>query len=230
MDSTQTWRIQAGNPPIVSSVAAFASTWPADQLNTIASYSPSILVPNSSGIAGCKNSNSGTLLGANAQERAEIRGWLLSDINGNNGEDELEFDVLLDIGWYSRAPGTYAVNTLDRLMPYITPANIFENGRAEGALGGQPTDGSYSLLPNSAILNTDQSGNWGGDFSGGHCKSRGWSTRHHRAAATALGGATTLRLVGSTIRSQIRITQPIGRFLSMTRREISSIVEVTMFD
>jgi hypothetical protein len=131
------------------------------------------------GVVLCGNQERARLLGGLAMERAEVRGWLLGDVatvgGGNNGEDEVSFEILLDIGWTNRA-NVYAVNTLAQLSPFITPANVVAFGRHEGAAPDQP--GGPATLANAGPAPIDPYATFGGQYAAVvHVEIDGWGNR-----------------------------------------------------
>jgi hypothetical protein len=61
-----------------------------------------------------------TLMGTEALESAEIRGWITHIKGANLGEDEYEMDILLDVGWRPN-PGWF-VRTPRHRVPVTLPA------------------------------------------------------------------------------------------------------------
>jgi stigma-specific protein Stig1 len=74
---------------------------------------------------------SGYLMGNEALESAEIRGWITHVGGFNAGEDEWQLEILLDVGW-ARNPNAQvtAINTVDMVAQWVSPLNIAAFGYA----------------------------------------------------------------------------------------------------
>ncbi len=64
-----------------------------------------------------------------AQERSEVRGWIVAFAGRDNGEDEWEIDVLVDVGWFNSSAAT-PLNTIQSVSNFLTPENIIGVGQA----------------------------------------------------------------------------------------------------
>lgn len=94
---------------------------------------------DTTGYVHCGSRTDGSLYG-HAQERAEIRGWVINP-PGESGpnatastgsEDEWALDILVDVGWVSQTtdPNVTPVNTIQSLASFLTPVNVIEYGIA----------------------------------------------------------------------------------------------------
>jgi stigma-specific protein Stig1 len=104
----------------------------------------------------CLSDNDGVPNLIPALQHAELRGWLVHanatpntaiDANGNHvgdvlvdDENEWRFDLILDVGWQPDPiaspigdPGTTPINTLARVRQYISPGDIIQRARRNGA-------------------------------------------------------------------------------------------------
>lgn len=107
-------------------------------------------------------------------QNVEVRGFLSKGTDGvpaTNGyyDDEYHFELVLDVGW-TQSPGTFALNTAQRVSQYLPAQNLI------------------FYTPNNIPLQQSQYGNsvWGGYAavalhaeanSWGSAKGAGWSTR-----------------------------------------------------
>jgi len=103
-----------------------------------------------------------------AMEMIEVRGWVLShgeprNVYGawvdDNNEDELPFDLLLDVGW-TPTPGITAINDAATVTQWLTPYNIVAFGEKAPVFNPPVGADPANALPPGTGMDDAPSSKW----------------------------------------------------------------------